>query len=130
MGKVMEESFRLRGIDNVEKFRMNPQEQMQMYARLRAAAPPQQLLTREELAAIKQLLSNVYYKTNIKPALDIKGCLAAFVNLDVVDIATFFQREQVIGELRTYVRLEQLLENRVEELEFLLKQEQEELGEE
>ena len=40
MGKVMEESFRLRGIDNVEKFRMNPQEQMQMYARLRAAYRP------------------------------------------------------------------------------------------
>ena len=75
--------------------------------------------------AIKQLLANPYHKTVVQPELDVSKYLDAFVNLDVVDIATFFQREQVIGELRMCVRLNSLLEKRVEELEFLLKQEQE-----
>jgi hypothetical protein len=41
LGKVVEESFRLRGIDNVEQFRMTPEEQMRMYARLRIAQGPE-----------------------------------------------------------------------------------------
>jgi hypothetical protein len=69
---------------------------------------------------IKEILNNKYYQTEVKPGLDKTACIDNLINQDVTDIRTFFLREQVIGELRTYVRLEQLLENRAEELTQLL----------
>lgn len=69
---------------------------------------------------IKEILNNKYYQTEVKQALDKNTCIENLINQDVTDIRTFFLREQVIGELRTYVRLEQLLENRAEELTQLL----------
>jgi len=70
----------------------------------------------QELALIKAILNNEYYQKEVKPAFDKAACIDNLVNTDVTDIRTFFLREQVIGELRTYVRLEQLLEKRAEDL--------------
>lgn len=72
---------------------------------------------RKALADLQALLSNDYYKLVVKPELAKDNLINTLVNNDVVDLRTFFLREQTIGELRAFIRLEEMLEGQLSDLQ-------------
>lgn len=71
---------------------------------------------------MRSILNNEYYKEEVAPLLDVERSLQAFVDLEVNSIGTFFEREQLLGEIRLAVRLKQTLEGAADMMEAEIRE--------